>query len=91
MAPEIVANKKYSGVQADLWAAAVILFVMKTGSFPFVNKASMNDQLFKMMAQTPDEYWDYIKDQIEGISDDFVDLLMHTVSYFVCNAIQQAQ
>jgi len=50
MAPEIVANKKYSGEKADLWAAAVILFVMKTGSFPFVNKASMNDQLFKMMA-----------------------------------------
>jgi len=35
MSPEILMGQKYDGVQADLFAIGVILFVMYGGSFPF--------------------------------------------------------
>ena len=34
-APEIVQDKKYSGVAVDSWALGVLLFLMLTGKYPF--------------------------------------------------------
>lgn len=34
-APEMIAGKKYDGLQVDLWSAGVILFAMICGILPF--------------------------------------------------------
>ena len=34
-APEMIAGKKYDGLQVDLWSAGVILFAMICGTLPF--------------------------------------------------------
>lgn len=34
-APEMIAGKKYDGLQVDLWSAGVILFAMVCGTLPF--------------------------------------------------------
>jgi serine/threonine protein kinase len=34
-APEIVQDKKYSGVAVDTWSLGVLLFLMLTGKYPF--------------------------------------------------------
>ena len=43
MAPEIVEGKKYIGKVVDLFALGVILFVMRTGSYPFDKMAEKDD------------------------------------------------
>lgn len=35
MAPEILANKRYSGQAVDVWALGVMLYLMLSGHFPF--------------------------------------------------------
>ena len=34
-APEMIAGKKYNGLQVDLWSSGVILFAMICGTLPF--------------------------------------------------------
>ena len=34
-APEMIAGKKYNGLQVDLWSSGVILYAMICGTLPF--------------------------------------------------------
>lgn len=34
-APEMIANRKYDGLQVDIWSAGVVLFALLCGSLPF--------------------------------------------------------
>lgn len=34
-APEMIAGKKYNGLEADLWSCGIILFAMVCGFLPF--------------------------------------------------------
>jgi serine/threonine protein kinase len=48
MAPEIHAKKPYKGNEVDLFAAAIILFIMYAGTPPF-NKADTKDAYYKLL------------------------------------------
>jgi len=59
MAPEIFINKKYNGVIVDLFASAIVNFIMVSGTPPF-NKADPNkDPHYKLMINPMknDHFW----------------------------------
>lgn len=59
MAPEINAKQPYKGEQVDLFAAAIILFIMYAGSPPF-SKAVPGDPYYKLIAQEKnDVFWKF--------------------------------
>lgn len=49
MAPEIHAKANYDGKAVDLFASAIILFILYAGSPPF-SKAHPNDSYYKLIA-----------------------------------------
>ena len=50
MAPEILSRTKYNGEDIDLFAAAVILFILMSGSPPFMKTADRKDDFYKLIA-----------------------------------------
>lgn len=59
MAPELNAKQKYDGKQVDLFAAAVILFILYAGSPPF-SRAAANDPYFKLLMRGKDDtFWGF--------------------------------
>jgi len=57
MAPEIIAKKPYQGQVVDLFALAVILFIMRAGYPPF-GKAAEDDQYYQLLATNrSDLFW----------------------------------
>lgn len=57
MAPEIHAKTPYSGVVVDLFASAVILFIIFTGGPPF-GKADPKDPYYKLLTVNKhDTFW----------------------------------
>jgi serine/threonine protein kinase len=75
MAPEILMQKEYEGIKVDLFASAVILFIMVTGRPPF-NQASPKDQIFKVLATKKyNIFWKAHKLDQGQVSNEFVDLI----------------
>lgn len=57
MAPEIHARQPYNGSSVDLFAAAIILFIMYAQHPPF-NKADPNDPFYRLIcANRPELFW----------------------------------
>lgn len=57
MAPEIHAKKPYVGTSVDLFAAAIILFIMYAGTPPF-NKADSKDPYYRLLCTNKHEtFW----------------------------------
>jgi len=57
MAPELHLKKPYKGDQVDLFAAAIILFIMVAGIQPFQNAKSRNFH-YKLIANNkPELFW----------------------------------
>jgi serine/threonine protein kinase len=57
MAPEIHQKQRYQGKNADLFAAAIILFVMVTQRSPF-GTATPSDKFYKCLAANrADLFW----------------------------------
>ena len=50
MAPEILQRNKYNGEDVDLFAAAVILFILMSGAPPFMKMAERKDEFYKLIA-----------------------------------------
>jgi serine/threonine protein kinase len=74
MPPEQHARKAYSGKAADMFAVAVVLFMMITQCQPF-DQAKVTDKYYRLIAgNKPSLYWK-IFDKICPISDDLKDLL----------------
>jgi serine/threonine protein kinase len=46
MCPEIHENKTYNGEKADIFSLGVLIYVLKTGKFPFC-KATKDDPAYK--------------------------------------------
>ena len=57
MAPELVYQKPYNGEVVDLFAAAVILFVMRSAQPPWVNADHLRDPHYKSFVRNPENFW----------------------------------
>lgn len=58
MAPEIIPGSSYFGVSVDIFAAGVILFIMKAGHPPF-SKANLEDPFFSLLAKNDyPKFWE---------------------------------
>ncbi|CAD8143741.1 unnamed protein product [Paramecium octaurelia] len=68
-APEMIAGKKYSGLQVDIWSSGVILFAMLAGYLPFEDPNT--SQLYKKIISGDFKFPKYIsgeaKDLIKNI------------------------
>jgi len=56
MAPELHKRMPYCPAQTDLYALAIILFIINAGSPPF-KKADESDPYFKLFMRKPDLFW----------------------------------
>jgi len=59
MAPEIHLRQPYSGPSVDLFACAVILFIMVSGNPPFIKADPKSDAHYKLFCiNMPETFWD---------------------------------
>lgn len=85
MAPEIHMKQPYSGESVDLFASAIILFIMFTQHPPF-HKALPEDPFYKLICiNRLDVFWKaHARNKPNGeafFSDNFKDLISRMVSY----------
>ncbi|KAM8758211.1 serine/threonine-protein kinase DCLK3 [Rhynchonycteris naso] len=70
VAPEILSEKGY-GLEADMWAAGVILYILLCGFPPFRSPERDQDELFHIIQQGHFEflapYWDNISDAAKDL------------------------
>ena len=73
MAPEIKEGQVYDGKKADLFSAAVVLFILIRGIFPF-KEARKEEYFYSFLAQHKyAEYWQKVESV--HLSNDCKDLL----------------
>ena len=76
MAPEIWSRQSYQVQEVDIFAIAVIIFILKTGTFPF-GEATNDDNVYKrLINDRPDLFW--ILNESSGkepFDNEFKDLL----------------
>jgi serine/threonine protein kinase len=78
MAPEVIANNAYRGEEADLFASAVLLFILVTQHPPFI-RAEEDDRYYsKVFKGQWNKFWDVHSDM--DISENFIDLFTKMVS-----------
>lgn len=77
MAPELYMNIKYSGESVDIFAAGVILFIMRSMNPPF-SRASMSDRLFEMFIKNNKKFWEMFSRNkpADFYSEEFRNLIM---------------
>ena len=58
MAPEILNREAYQGDAVDLFALGCMLFVMRSGAFPFDHAAIPDDEIYKFFTiNRVDMFW----------------------------------
>ena len=57
MAPEMIRQEAYQGPDVDLFALAVVLFNMVTGTSPFVQADTRRDRFYRMLTDQSDKFW----------------------------------
>lgn len=84
MAPQIHAGETYKGADVDLFASAIILFSMISGTVPFLS-AQLSDNLYSLLVDGKDKkFWEvHSKSKPEGFvfSEEFKDLITKMFSY----------
>mmetsp|Transcript_20806 Transcript_20806/g.24041 ORF Transcript_20806/g.24041 Transcript_20806/m.24041 type:complete len:422 (-) Transcript_20806:85-1350(-) len=79
MSPEILEAREYRGVDGDLFASAVILFILLSQHPPFV-RAEPNDRYYKRLYNKEyDKFWAVYED--EDFSESFKDLFVKMTRY----------
>ena len=84
-APEIFEKAHYKGQEVDLFAAAVVLFIMVSGTPPFTN-AEKTEFYYKFIVnKSYEKFWSYHYQGKPGTenyySDEFKDLINHMLNY----------
>ena len=74
MPPEQHARKSYNGKSADLFALAVVLFMMLTQCQPF-DQAKVTDKYYRLIAGNKPSFFFKIFEKVAPMSDDLKDLL----------------
>jgi len=95
MAPEIHARKPYSGASVDLFASAIILFIMFTQHPPFT-KAEPSDPFYRLLcANRADLFWKaHSKNKPNGMeffSEDFRNLITSMLQYDPAHRLSMAE
>ena len=69
MAPEILLNKGYSGLKADIWSLGVIFFALVTNNVPFMsqNTEKLNQKILKCEYKIPEDTEYLAADLIQNI------------------------
>jgi serine/threonine protein kinase len=82
MAPEILYGKSYDGASVDLFAATIILFIMRSGIPPF-NNALPSDMYYKLLMQGKHDFFWRIHKKMTGndYSVEFKDLIERMLSF----------
>ena len=77
MAPEIKKRETHDGRKADLFSAAVVLFTLVRGIFPF-QQACKSDSFYTLiMVGQIETYWSHVGG--ESLSAEFKDLFIKMV------------
>ena len=78
MAPEILLNQPYNGINADIFSLGQILFNLVTGLYGF-HAARPNDQFYNLIIQQNiAQYWQNLGNQI-NVSQEFKNLFIGMV------------
>ena len=56
MAPEVISGNPYKGDPVDIFAAGLILFIMRSGVPPF-ERALLSDQYFDLFVNEQEYFW----------------------------------
>lgn len=80
MAPEIHLRLDYNGTSVDLFAAAIILFVIVSGVPPF-EQATPTDQFYRCLCTNKySEFWSAHR-EVNQYSNEFVDLMNSMMAF----------
>jgi serine/threonine protein kinase len=61
-APEVLERRPYRGEQVDVFSMGVILFIMVTGSLPYLGEADREDPLYSLIkSKQHEKYWNLWK------------------------------
>ena len=58
-APEILEKARYKGQEVDLFAAAVVLFIMVSGTPPFTNAEKTEFYYSFIVSKSYEKFWSY--------------------------------
>ena len=74
-APEIISNRKYNGVKADIFSLGVVLFILVVGTIGF-KEANIKDIYYRrIMVKKPRDYWKYLNDYA-GFSEEIKNIII---------------
>ena len=85
--PEQHEGRPYKGQKCDIFAVAIILFLMATGHKPFLNSASKDDPIYGHLANHDSEaYWKTWSDFTginphQSLSREFIQLMESMLAY----------
>jgi len=78
MSPQVIANQEYNCKEADLFSAAVLLFIMVTQHPPFL-RAEQTDKYYKRIYEGNwESFWSVHSD--ENLSETFIDFITRMFS-----------
>jgi len=89
MASEVIMNKPYDGIKADIFSLGVILFALRTLKFGFIiakvitSYSRPEELLYKYIKnKNTKAYWKYIENSFRiKLSDDFKKLYMKMIAF----------
>lgn len=93
MAPEIHMRKPYNGASVDLFACAIILFIMTTQHPPFT-KAEPTDAFYRLIcANRADLFWKaHSKNKPDGFfTQDFISLITSMLQFDPAHRLSMAE